>query len=105
MQLRQNVCIYRSAGNDVAALVGDFEAFLCQIAAVFLQRRNDLGARNAEGNIPVRTEDYVLHVLGKDRGLMAYRLTDYDIHAHGNAVIGRKYAQDELGECRPRRAA
>ena len=34
--------------------------------------------------------------LGKDRRLIAYCFAHDDIHAHGNAVIGGKYAQDEL---------
>ena len=36
--------------------------------------------------------------LGKDRGLIAYCFANDDIHAHGNAVIGGKYAQDKLGD-------
>ena len=76
--------------------VHHLKLILHQVIRIFLELGHNFAALDGQGNIPVRAEHQVGHVLREDRGVRSIRPAHHHAHGQFDGFPLAEAAQDEL---------
>src|SRR5438477_1310850 len=95
-KLPEDVISDYTRSHNISFWSGYLIAFVCHVAAVFVDRRNDFGATDGWRYVPVRTEHDELHIFFEDWRLGAIGLPHNNVRSKAYRAVTVKRSQTKF---------